>query len=104
MWTLEQGIDLVRSVQSYSRNHKYHVALGGGVVNKGFSDKDVDVYFLPCSNTKPDQKSSDKIKEMLELLWGASKPIMGPEYPGDDNYRHKVKFVFEGKRIDAFIV
>lgn len=103
MWTLEEGVELVRSVQKYCHKNAYHVALGGGVVNKGYSEKDVDIYFLPMTNKHPDDAAADKIKSLLELLWGASLPL-SENYPGDDNYRHKIKFTFEGRRIDAFIV
>lgn len=50
-WYLADAQLLVRELQAACWPLFHHVALGGGVLNHGYSDKDVDIYVLP--NYKP---------------------------------------------------
>lgn len=131
-WTLDDGISLVRAIQQGCRKYGYHVTIGGGVVNKGTSDKDVDLYFHPLDNGKSSDLSG--LMEWLTSMWGEYEPI-GSEYEGPasfdtetsffssdplttiqqtvyaiplkrlDTYRIKAKFIRTGgDRIDAFII
>lgn len=84
MWTLEDGLAVVRSLQPLTRQFNYHLALGGGVLNNGASDKDLDLYFLPLGHIKMEkdedkeakiQENADKMLAFLESLWGQSQPI-----------------------------
>ncbi len=45
-WTLEEALILVRALQPTAWQYGYHLCLGGGVLNKGVSSKDLDLYFL----------------------------------------------------------
>lgn len=45
MWTLVEALDLVKRLNH--ANLHWNVALGGGVLNKGFSYKDLDLVFYP---------------------------------------------------------
>jgi hypothetical protein len=38
---------LVRQMQAVAWPLNFHIALGGGVLDHGYSDKDVDIYVLP---------------------------------------------------------
>lgn len=38
---------LIRDLQEIAWPLNYHVTLGGGVLNHGYSDKDIDLYILP---------------------------------------------------------
>jgi hypothetical protein len=103
MWTLEDGVNLVRTIQPGSRAYNYHVALGGGVLNSGHSDKDCDVYFLPLDNG--DVADPIGLLDWLNSLWGEWLPIQIEHYLGSENYSHKVKFCDVGsKRIDVFVL
>ena len=65
MWTLEEAQKLINGMQAFAKDYNYHVALGGGVLNKGKSDKDLDLYFLPIENNNNNNRP-----EPLELiLW-----------------------------------
>lgn len=84
MWTLEDGLAVVRSLQPLTRQFNYHVALGGGVLNQGYSDKDLDLYFLPLGHIKPKEgedwevkvkENADKLLNFLEGMWGRCEPI-----------------------------
>ncbi len=101
VWTLENGLELVRAVQLGSRNFNYHVALGGGVLNNGTSKKDCDVYFLPLDNGDPSNHLG--LLGWLFGQWGAYEDIQNEHYVGESFYAAKVKFSYQGRRIDAFI-
>ncbi len=105
MWTLEEGLEIVRRLQPLTRDFNYHLVIGGGVVNTGISRKDLDLFFLPLCNS--DVNDPKGMLALLEDMWGESEPIGGPgEYDDDPRYR-KVKFMLgsgkTAKRIDAFI-
>lgn len=82
MWTLSDAMDLIRSIQQDTRKFDYHLCVGGGVVNNGFSEKDLDLYFLPLSNRNSKPKPDELIKWLTEM-WGTPTYI-GPEYPRDE--------------------
>ena len=106
MWTLDEGLEIVRDLQDMTREYDYHLTIGGGVVNKGSSLKDLDLYFLPlCNGNTPDPKG---LLRELERQWGASEPIGGEREYKDDPRWYKVKFgvgfgLRKTKRIDVFI-
>jgi len=72
-WTLDEGLSLVRALQKDSRKFNYHIALGGGVLNKGTSDKDLDLYFMALDNGKP--TNIDGLIEWLTGMWGSPQDI-----------------------------
>lgn len=108
MWDLEGGVAVVRALQQPSRTYGYHVAIGGGVVNAGRSDKDLDLYFLPMGgfNKEKDVLNPDGLLTTLERFWGPAEKL-SKEYEGVvSTYKHAVKFVRNGtkaQRIDCFI-
>lgn len=80
VWLLDDGLKLVRALQDDSRKFGYHLALGGGVLNRGESKKDIDLYFLPLMNHKLFPKANPgELLEWLEKMWGAPLSI-GQEY------------------------
>jgi hypothetical protein len=97
-WTLDEAVALVRMLQPKLHAIKWHVALGGGVLNKGWSTKDIDLYFMPFSN-----ETSKPVVPLLNKLWGKPQPIEKAGYAPDHNYAAKLKFQVGGRRIDAFI-
>lgn len=75
-WHLEQGIYTVRALQPVIREYGYHVAIGGSLVNKGYSEKDLDLYFLPMGGLKEHEPSEpDKLLAYLVSIWGEARPI-----------------------------
>jgi hypothetical protein len=104
LWTLEQGIDMVRNLQVKSREFNYHVCIGGGVVNKGESSKDLDLYFLPLDNgDAPDRLG---LEIWLSDMWGDGEPISDPSYENmSPTYKSKMFYLLDGnRRIDTFVV
>jgi hypothetical protein len=51
-WTLENSVELIRLLQPLAHRHGYHLALAGGILNRGFSEKDLDVVALPNFNAE----------------------------------------------------
>lgn len=83
-WTLEDGLKLIRAIQNDSREFGYHVALGGGVLNRGESEKDIDLYFLPLDNPALPAPNLDGLVKWLTKLWGIPKNL-------DENYGNRAQ-------------
>ena len=104
MWSLESALPLVvRNLQPDTRQFNYHLALGGGVLNTGRSDKDVDLYLLPLDvDETPD---TEGLVRYLDALWGPGESLLNPEYPAtQSHYKHKRKYSINGARADVFIL
>lgn len=65
-WYLADAQLLVRKLQAACWPLFHHVALGGGVLNHGYSDKDVDIYILP--NYRPKVVHADLLGEVIEAI------------------------------------
>lgn len=98
-WTLEDALALIRALQPMCRKFNFHLALGGGVLNNGFSEKDLDLYFLPVR--KP--TDSDGLLKWLDM-WGPCKQIGKGDYPDKLPYTHRLQYVYGKQRIDVFIL
>lgn len=112
-WTLEEALDLIRLIQPETRRFGYHLCLAGGVLNKGWSNKDLDLAFLPMD--KPDKLADPEgMLQFLTSLWGTGLDIRTnteasveetyPEVSEDSPYVEKRKFDYSGMRIDVFIM
>jgi hypothetical protein len=113
MWTLESGLAQVRLIQQPIRAFGYHVAIGGGVVNAGQSNKDLDLYFLPMP-----LPNANGLRTYLTQLWGPAYCLGGgPDgagfvRPADVNFAYPPdpvwvngRFTYRpaDRRIDIFI-
>lgn len=98
MWTLDEALTLIRQIQPNLHVSRWHVALGGGVLNKGQSQKDLDLYFLPFD------ANVTMITPYLVAMWGTAYPLskQEDEYPENLHF-YSMKFFHGGKRIDVFI-
>lgn len=120
MWTLKTALDLVRKIQSPIRAFRYHVVVGGGVINKGQSSKDLDLYFMPLF--EPFAPDVIGLRAYLETVFGpeynlGGGPAGGPfveasdvdaAYPpcpvyGDKRFTYRPNFNGDERRIDVFI-
>ena|SRR3990167_4283139 len=82
-WKIEEGLKLIRALQGRVKEFGYHIALGGGVLNNGMSDKDLDLYFLPFNNPNVAKENTQGLLDWLSKLWGEPKQI--GEYPDQPN-------------------
>lgn len=103
MWTLDQALDLIRDLQPDVRALSYHVTLGGGVLNTGQSEKDLDLWFIPLNDHESNPRS---IMELLMTCMTLKRALRdGPDY-GTESIPHAKEmqeFNYLGKRIDVFI-
>jgi hypothetical protein len=107
MWTLQEGVEIVRSIQPALHDVLWHCSLGGGVLNNGFSMKDLDLFMAPFESEE-DAASSAEVLALL-AAWGpwefiAGEYVAGPEAAILTCYEQKVKFHLpSGQRIDVFM-
>lgn len=73
IWTMKEALGLIQALQPETRRFGYHLCLGGGVLNKGESQKDLDLYFLTLDNGKDSQP--EKLKDWLVSVWGEAADI-----------------------------
>jgi hypothetical protein len=104
MWELVGALSLVREIQPKTRDYNYHIAVGGGVVNNGSSEKDLDLYFLPLDNGS--REDHNGLIAFLSQRFGRPRPIGDDEAYANQHtaYRSKIKFMVGGRRIDAFVM
>lgn len=102
-WTLASGLKLIRAIQPEVRKVGYHIALGGGVLNKGLSYKDLDIYCLPMMSGGR-QPKSDVLVKLLESLWGPGRGIGEGNYPEEAPYVAKLGFSYADTRVEVFIL
>lgn len=114
VWTLDQALEMARYLQPLVKKYNYHIALGGGVLNKGLSFKDLDLYFMSLDNGK----KNDTKGLVTFLISKLSTPVslMNPKYGEDEDslpYIYKAKFhpklahgtgYLSVSRIDVFIL
>lgn len=70
-WKIEDGLKLIRALQSRVTEFGYHITLGGSVLNDGVSDRDLDLYFLPL--VRPEPTDPRGLVSWLTVLWGQPK-------------------------------
>ena len=66
-WILEEAIEFVRKIRPAVNAAGYNLLLGGGVLNNGYSDKDLDLVITP-RDVDPD------VPKNLSLLEGLNLP------------------------------
>jgi hypothetical protein len=49
---MEQALEFVRSIQKTAFEHGLNLSLGGGVLNTGFSMKDLDIVACPAKDMR----------------------------------------------------
>lgn len=98
-WTLEEGIALARRLEPIAIELNSHIALGGGVLHRGSSEKDVDIFVYP-------RDKSTAFHPLPSVLLKA----FGVSYfkETEASYKFDTKKVFfailDGKRVDFFFV
>lgn len=117
-WTFKEAQDLIVAMRPKINGYGYEVTIGGGVLNKGQSANDLDLFLLP---------KGDIVPQPTELLmWVISKFGLGksiaPAYSAHpaaqaaaaqaalakinvkESFQHKIRFDLAGRKIDVFVV
>ena len=106
-WTFEGAKPLIKILQAELRDIGYHVALGGGVLNKGVSKKDLDLYVLPMNNSSVYEDAREVLRRVLDFQ-GSIKD--DPDYTGNRGlYLNSAMdeasvYSWKGKRVDVFVI
>src|SRR5690242_2644275 len=68
MWTLDDGVKLVRLIQEESMRMGFHVTIGGSVLTNGESTRDLDLFLFPLSHGEEEDLSG--LIKWFKELWG----------------------------------
>lgn len=101
-WTVAEGIAFCQTLEPFLIVEGYHVALGGSVLTKGYSIKDLDIFIYP-------HKTEERGLSPAAVMAYIAKILLLERYSICDHSNYKdAKVVFysqkEGKRIDFFFV
>jgi len=61
---IQTAINIAREVETFVSNHGWHVALGGGVMKRGFSENDMDLIVFP-HKTREEYPAPDVLVKRL---------------------------------------
>jgi hypothetical protein len=103
MWTLAEAQTLIQALQPKVHALGYHVTLGGGVINRGSSEKDLDLFFIPKNG---EDSAPRTIVVLLMGTFGIPRSLRdSPDYQANYTYHCKEMLMFHDgtKRIDVFI-
>lgn len=74
-WTLQQGLDFIRSINSIALSHGFYIGLGGSVLLTGYSENDIDIILAPLSGKQLDDNQHEQF--LAELV---AMNFIGPSY------------------------
>jgi hypothetical protein len=103
MWSLEEALVVARALETKIEriyNH-YHVALGGSVLHRGSSTKDLDIFIYPHKTGQIDRKYLNKMLSEFGLVDAEDRTSIHAEYY--DN-KEVIKYMYNGKRVDIFFL
>lgn len=103
--TIIDGVVLAQALEPGVREVGYHTLLGGGVLHRGYSEKDIDLWFLPLTDNI-NAKAEVVIKVIEEKLKVKLEPLFNPAYVVPNKYPSNLsawQANLGGMRIDIFI-
>lgn len=106
LWTIEEGVELIRSLRQRAHDAGFALALTGGVLMRGASDKDLDVIAYPLN-----RNSYSKRNLFAMLVTAGWRRVLdsrevrdGWHRHGSTDSKHVERWSFNDKRIDLFIL
>lgn len=110
-WELNEAIQLIRDIQPMLRLRGYHLGLGGGVLNKGTSLHDLDIYMFPTSNvpTEYPQQLEQALQVFTTRGVDGLHKVFGPTSSGGGGndahcYYDLYQGDYQGRQVDVFVV
>lgn len=99
MWQMSDAIDLIRKLQPRAWELGYHLNFGGGVLNKGYSYKDLDILAMYVS-ARDQRPEIDLVFEFIKL--GFENMEKDTKFPGVtvfklSNATQKIDLIFVNK-------
>lgn len=93
-WTIEDALDVIRTMQPKCMDAGYYIAMAGGVLNKGYSDNDLDLVAMPRT----------KFSEPVDLLECLGSILELSDFAGYVESAGIYAYIFKGRRIEIAIV
>ncbi len=101
-WTREMGVDLAASMAPFIRPLGYQVMLGGSVLTKGVSQKNINLYFMPSAEpTQVTPKDMELITWLASILGKATKTYTATVT--NTTYKHYFDFSYDGLTVQVRI-
>lgn len=113
-WTLETAAPVARMVEGVALDFGYHVALGGGVLYRGESEKDLDIFVylhttFDSANKVEIKRSPVQLMEQLQSvgftpLTDKGKGSGACEGPQVGRYKQVFRALFNSRRVDIIFL
>jgi hypothetical protein len=97
-WTLDDGVTFARQLELSVIDYGYHIALGGSVLHKGESKKDLDIFVYPHTT---EQCLRQQVMVALQLFGVKWLNVQCKHYHDDKIVRSGE---YQNKRIDFFFL
>lgn len=79
--TIEQALPVIRDIEAKLIPHGAHCALGGSVLHRGESEKDLDIFVYPRNCERP--QTPEQLMDLLKHLFPTGRDMFDDNYPGD---------------------
>jgi hypothetical protein len=79
--TLEQALPVIRGIEYELSSRGAHCALGGSVLHRGESEKDLDIFVYPRNCDQ--QRTPEQLIELLQHLFPTGRDLTDDAYPSD---------------------
>ncbi len=98
MWNMEEALLFIRNLQPVVKKYNFHLALAGGVLNNGYSVKDLDIICMGMHNDLP-----NRTKDMISKFEVDYNAVLNTteEYVMQGRLLYKMNL--NGKVIDLFL-
>lgn len=100
-WELVEGIAIARRLEAFCAPLGFHVALGGSVLHKGISTKDLDIFIYPHHTDTENEPDFHSLRQKM-LMAGEVTDLKAL------NFKYDRKEVFQGsigtRRVDLFFL
>lgn len=97
-WDLASAVVLARSLQPIAHEAGFNLTLGGGVLNVGYSDKDLDLVLLPARKTCIETV----IQHLSVRFWSQTSSRTVDSNPKRTVYKFTERST--GRRLDLIVV
>lgn len=67
IWTLSEAVEYIRAKQPKAHEIGWNLALGGGVLNNGYSKRDLDIFAVRRTGEKAGNRELDDLLALFHL-------------------------------------
>jgi hypothetical protein len=101
-WTLDEGLQLLRTLRPAVLRVGFTVALGGSLAYKGFSEKDADIIIFPMSADKIDFEALYSVLNEfgLKQVYDREQVVARWRAIGSTDTKHVEVWSYGDKRVD----